>query len=249
MFKDILIISDNLFLCRKFNALIKKKNFPNVNFTFSISPFTKKESFNVDDTIDVKVFNLKNQEDIEMILSNFDLIISIHCKQIFPLDLVSKLKCINVHPGYNPINRGWYPQVFSIINDLPIGATIHEIDEKLDHGKIIARAFVKKEAHDTSGSLYNKIVLTELELLELHLESIINGTYQLIEPEDEGNLYLKKDFNELLHLDLEEISSVGNTIDKLRALTHENYKNAYFIDALSGKKIYVTIQLTPEEDE
>ena len=84
--------------------------------------------------------------------------------------------------------------------------------------------------------------------MELHLESIINGTYQLIEPEDEGNLYLK-DFNELLHLDLEEISSVGNTIDRLRALTHENYKNAYFIDALSGKKIYVTIQLTPEEDE
>ena len=36
-------------------------------------------------------------------------------------------------------------------------------------------------------------------MLYPNIEEIINNTYQLIETECEGNLYLKKDFNELLH--------------------------------------------------
>ena len=42
--------------------------------------------------------------------------ISAHCKQIFPAKLVENVRCYNIHPGYNPYNRGWFPQVFSIIN-------------------------------------------------------------------------------------------------------------------------------------
>ncbi len=249
MYKNVLIISDNLSLCKEFYALLQKKNFNAINFTFSISPFSKLDTFKVDPSVDVSVFNLKKQTDVDEIITNFDLIISIHCKQIFPEDLVTKVKCVNVHPGYNPINRGWYPQVFSIIKDLPIGATIHEIDKELDHGRVIARSFVEKQPFDTSGSLYNKIILKELELLDLHLDSIIHNNYQGILPENEGNLFLKKDFNDLLQLNLDETSTVGKTIDKLRALTHGDFKNAYFIDEKSGNKIFVSILLTPEINE
>lgn len=249
MFKNALIISDNLSLCKQFHSIIEKKGISATKFTFSTSPFTDKETFIVSDTIAVRVFNLKDQNAINEITETYDLVFSIHCKQIFPADLVSKVKCINVHPGYNPINRGWYPQVFAIINDYQIGATIHEIDKELDNGHIIARAFVEKEIYDTSETLYNKVVSKEIELLDEHLESILNNTYQAFEPETESNLFLKKDFNQLLHLDLNEETTVGKVIDKLRALTHGNYSNAYFIDEKTGKKIYVGIQLKPEQDE
>jgi methionyl-tRNA formyltransferase len=159
------------------------------------------------------------------------------------------VKCINIHPGFNPINRGWYPQVFSIINKLPVGATIHEIDEKLDHGNIIAREFVNKESYDTSESLYNKIVDKEIELLELNIENIISGNFKVTVPEEEGNLNLKKDFNKLLELDLEEQISVGDLINRLRALTHGDFNNAYFIDPSTGKKIFIRINLKPEDYE
>lgn len=248
MFNKVLIISDNPHLCKEFYGIIAKKNWPEVDFTFSISPFSKMENFNIADGVAIEVNDLRDAQTIERIKANYNLIFSIHCKQIFPADLVSAVKCINIHPGYNPVNRGWYPQVFAIINKVPVGATIHEIDEKLDHGSIIARAFVEKSAYDTSESLYNKIIAKEIELLEEHLERILHNNYQTIIPEEEGNLYLKKDFNALLQLDLEEQTTVGALIDRLRALTHGAYDNAYFIDPISGKKIYVGLRLKPETD-
>lgn len=249
MFKNVLIISDNLSLCKQFYSIIEKKKIGTTQFTFSTSPFTNVDTFIVADNINTKVFNLKDQTAIDEIIATYDLVFSIHCKQIFPADLVTKVKCINVHPGYNPINRGWYPQVFAIINDYQIGATIHEIDAELDNGHIIARAFVNKEVYDTSETLYNKVIAKEIELLEEYLDSILANNYEAFAPESESNLFLKKDFNQLLHLDLNEETTVGKVIDKLRALTHGSYSNAYFIDEKSGRKIYVGIQLKQEEDE
>jgi methionyl-tRNA formyltransferase len=98
------------------------------NFVFAISPFSNPEDFE----ISTKVYDLKKSNHIIEIIEKYQLVFSLHCKQIFPSELISNVKCINVHPGYNPLNRGWYPQVFSIIYDLPIGATIHEIDEVVD---------------------------------------------------------------------------------------------------------------------
>jgi len=249
MYKNVLIITDNLYLFKGFLEIIEKKKISNCLFTFSISPFSNKELFNVLIVDGIKVFDLKNQEDIDFIKSNYDLIFSIHCKQIFPVALTNHLKCINIHPGFNPINRGWYPQVFSIIKKMPIGATIHEIDDKLDHGPIIVRELITKDNFDTSETLYNKIVEKELELLENNIENIIKNNYKVIEPEGEGSLHLKKDFNELLKLNLNEQILVGDLIDRLRALTHGDFKNAYFIDPDTEKKIFVSIKLNPEDDE
>lgn len=249
MYRNALIISDNLYLSEKFLEIIARKKISDCLFTFSISPFSRKMDFDVLIGRSIKVFNLENQEHINFIKNNYDLIFSIHCKQIFPVELLNHIKCINIHPGFNPINRGWYPQVFSIVQKLPIGATIHEIDDKLDHGLIIDREEVHKTSFDTSGTLYDKIIDKEIELLENNIEKIINNNYEAIEPENEGNLYLKKDFNNLLELDLNEQISVGNLLDRLRALTHGDFKNAYFVDPNTHKKIFVSIKLIPEDNE
>ncbi|SEF94394.1 Formyl transferase [Halpernia humi] len=242
MYKNILIISDNLHLCKGFENIICEFNIPNVEWTFSISPFSQIEDFNLELQNNVSITNLKEDSEIEMLLKKHDLIFSIHCKQIFPEKLLSQVKCINIHPGYNPINRGWYPQVFAIINDTQIGATIHEIDAKLDHGPIIDRDFVEKNSWDTSLSLYEKVIKLEMKLLRKNLTKIIENSYKTIQAEGEGHLYLKKDFNNLCEIKLDEMQTVQKTIDKLRALTHGEYKNAYYIDKISGKKIFIKIQ-------
>lgn len=248
MIMNVLIISDNVYICRKFYEIIQNKRIENCLFFFSISPFSNKELFAISEGIEVLTYDFKNQEDVDYIKRNYNLIFSAHCKQIFPNDLVNSVKCVNVHPGYNPINRGWYPQVFSLINKLPIGATIHEIDEQLDHGDIIARAFVEKTSFDTSESLYNKIIAKELELFDQNIESIICNNYKVTKPEFEGDLFLKKDFNNLLEIDLEEKVSVGDFIDRMRALTHGDFDNAYFIDPISGKKVFIGITLKLENN-
>jgi methionyl-tRNA formyltransferase len=115
------------------------------------------------------------------------------------------------------------------------------MDEKLDNGSIIARKFVESNTWDTSFTIYNKVLEVEIELLDQNFESIIFGTYQRITPEGSGNLFSKSDFNNLCKIDLNEIGSFRLFYDRLRALSHGDYKNAYYLDEVSGKKVYIKI--------
>ena len=246
MYSNILIISDNIYLSKQFNMIATVEKLKNTNITFSTSSFSNLEDFSKALNVEVLVYDLKKDNIIDEIITRYDLVFSIHCKQLFPEKMVKSIKCINIHPGYNPINRGWYPQVFAIVNEQIIGATIHEIDVKLDHGPIIARTLVEKTVIDTSGSLYDRILETEILLLKQNLASIINNSYTTFMPEIEGELMLKKDFNNLCKLDLEEEMSTKQFIDKLRSLTHGDFKNAYFIDPETKKKVHVSINLELE---
>ena len=93
MYKNVLIISDNKFLSEKFFEIIDKKNISGSIFSFSISPFSNKEDFKFYNN-KIQVYDLRNHEHISYIKENFDLVFSIHCKQIFPIDLVNNIKSI-----------------------------------------------------------------------------------------------------------------------------------------------------------
>lgn len=242
MYKNILVITDNVLLAGQLEQIILD-NTKNENVNFAISPFTQIQPFKEKLSVAIGVVNLKDEKEVKELIDKYDLIFSIHCKQIFPDNLVNEVKCINIHPGYNPINRGWYPQVFAIINDLQIGATIHEIDTKLDNGPIIAQELVSKYEWDTSKTIYDRVLEKEIELFKNNVQNILKGAYTTKIPEGESNLFLKSDFNKLLHLDLEEVGTFHDFLKRLRALTHGEYKNAYFIDPDSGKKIYVSLNL------
>ena len=123
---------------------------------------------------------------------------------------------------------------------------LHEIDTEIDNGPIIARAFVEKSNADTSLTLYNKIIQKELELLQEFLPSIIANNYKTEKPESKGNLYLKKDFKNLLEIDINEQLTFGEAIKKLRALTHGEFRNAYYFDPETHKKIYISINIEEE---
>jgi dTDP-4-amino-4,6-dideoxyglucose formyltransferase len=183
--------------------------------------------------------------DAAKIATAYDLVISIHCKQWFPPALFENVRCVNVHPGFNPDNRGWYPQVFSILNGLRAGVTIHEIDAQLDHGNVIVQRRCTIESWDTSGSAYAKIMELERELVLQHFVSIRDGTYTAGPMDGEGNLNLRSDFDALRPIDLDQTGTFREFIDRLRALTHPPHCNAYFVDA-DGNRVSVGITLERE---
>lgn len=154
--------------------------------------------------------------------NGYDIIFSLHCKRIFPKWLVKSAKCINIHPGYNPYNRGMFPHVFSIINGLPAGATIHVMDDQIDHGAIIAQQEVPVSIYDTSETLYKRVLDAEFNLLAVTLDRIISGAYATYQAKEEGNYNSLSDFKNLCELGDEH----SKTITMLRALSHGNYKNA-----------------------
>lgn len=242
--RNILVFSDNTFMAEAIFQIaseLRLEQTARIEYACSPhSPLLRKAGLPFQPQI------IKVKEAVREIVANHDLVISIHCKQLFPAELVRAVRCINLHPGFNPYNRGWFPQVFSIINKQPLGATLHEIDEQIDHGAIIAQEEVPVHAHDTSLSAYNRVMDAEIRLLRKHLAAIVAGTAPAAVPRSNGNLNLKKDFVALCHLNLTEFGTLGAHIDRLRALTHGDDANAFFVDPTTGGKIFVRIQLTPE---
>lgn len=241
--KRVLVISDNPNLA---DALSKQINLNSLKetacFEYRYSSCNQQPQSML--ALGYSAINVKNLDTVEWVIESFDLVLSIHCKQIFPAKLVDNVCCINLHPGLNPYNRGWYPQVFSIINKMPIGATIHLMNPDVDAGAIIAQEEVKATCVDTSLSLYEKVQLAEISLLKQHLNAIVMGDFKATAVDWEGNYNSISDFNQLCRLDLESVGTLRSHLDMLRALSHGKFKNAYFLDE-NGQKIYVSVQLTP----
>lgn len=180
--------------------------------------------------------------DYKRLLREFFIGVSCHCKQIFPRELVDGIDCFNFHPGLNPYNRGWFPQVFSILNGLPAGATIHRMDAQIDHGAIVAQRPVSIRASDTSKTVYDRIVEAEFDLFDNWMGKLVDGNYQESLPESEGNYNSISNFESLCEIDLNRKVSFGEAIDYLRAMTFDGYDNAYFYDE-DGKKIFVSLNI------
>jgi methionyl-tRNA formyltransferase len=239
--KRVLVISDNPKLASVLAQLIDEQSLLAIaNFEFHYSVVNKLPDSML--KLGYTPIDIKSQNTIKWVITSFDLVLSIHCKQIFPLEVVSNICCVNVHPGFNPYNRGWYPQVFSIINKTSIGATIHLMNKEIDAGPIIAQRQVSVNSCDTSLSLYERVLDAEIFLLKRYIRNIVNGDYEYSDLPMTGNYNSVSDFRALCHLDLDSTGSLREHIDLLRALSHGDFRNAYFIDEC-GKKIFVKIQL------
>lgn len=242
--KKILVLSDNEAMLHSVNSIIHSTpEAVNASFDFKRSPggLVELELSGVP----LEIVDLKTNLD-DILDQHYSLILSAHCKQIFPQELVEKVTCINIHPGLNPYNRGMFPQVFSIINGLPAGATLHIMDDKVDHGPIIDQEEVSMQADDTSGTLYERVLQAEEAILRRNMGRLILGTYSTHSPASEGNINTMKDFENLKEIDLQTEGTFESHLNLLRALTHDTYKNAYFINPASGKRVWVRVDLEEE---
>lgn len=87
--------------------------------------------------------SLKDQEAVTEKLAAFDLFVVVAYNKILPKWLldIPKHNTINLHPSILPLLRGASPIRSAILADMrdQIGATVMELDEKMDHGPILAQ--------------------------------------------------------------------------------------------------------------
>ena len=242
--KNIFVVTDNMFIYNEFRRIVKSKNIKVDYYCSSKSNETfKNEILNKE----IYPILLKSNED-NFLNNNYDLGISCHSKQLFPKAVVNNILCINIHPGLNPYNRGWFPQVFSIINGFPIGATIHVMDEEIDHGDIIIQEEVPLYPQDNSLDIYNRVVDKEIELLQKSIDNIINNNFNTAKPNSEGNYNSIQDYKKLCEIDLDKKVTMKEAIDFFRAMTHPPYKNSYFLDE-NGNKVFISLDLEVRKSE
>lgn len=93
---------------------------------------------------------------------------------ILPGELIAGKKVINAHPGLIPAARGLDAFKWSIINKLPLGVTLHYIDEQVDSGEIITMEKTPIYSNDTLESLARRHYELEIDMLanfEFHMQA------------------------------------------------------------------------------
>lgn len=84
---------------------------------------------------------------------------------------------LNLHGSYLPSYRGRAPVNWVLVNgERETGVTLHEMDEKPDHGAIVAQRRIAIERDDTALSLTRKLAAESRLLLREVYPKLIDGT-------------------------------------------------------------------------
>ena len=126
--------------------------------------------------------------------------ISFNYKYMIPKDIIDMMQgqIFNLHISLLPYNRGKFPNFFSFIENTPKGVTIHQIDEGLDTGPILAqKRIIFDESKETFASSYEKLILEIQMLFKENWSSISDKNYQLYAQTRGGTFHTSDDFKRI----------------------------------------------------
>jgi methionyl-tRNA formyltransferase len=124
---------------------------------------------------------------------NIDLIISVAAPVIFKKDIIQlpKYGCINIHHAKLPKYRGMMPNFWQMYHDEKrVGMTIHEINPKIDDGRIILQKEVDIDQRETLNALIKRTKRIGAHLMIEAIEMIRSGNVKYLENRaDEGTYF------------------------------------------------------------
>ena len=155
--------------------------------------------------------------------------------------------CLNLHPAYLPYNRGEYPNVWSIVERTPAGATLHYMDKGVDTGDIVSRREVAVLPTDSGQTLYSRLEDACIALFKETWPHVKAGTAtRTPQPGEGGTSHRAADVDRIDRIELDRSYTARELIDVIRARTFPPYRGAYFVDG--GQRVYLRLTLLTEQD-
>ncbi|MBR4888906.1 MAG: methionyl-tRNA formyltransferase [Clostridia bacterium] len=121
-----------------------------------------------------------------------DVIVVVAFGKILPLSILSvpRLGCVNVHGSLLPQYRGSAPIQWTVLNgDKVTGVTTMLMNEGIDTGDILDVETTEVGENETSGELFDRLMVMGAELLPKTLEKLENGTAVRTPQPEEGACY------------------------------------------------------------
>lgn len=123
--------------------------------------------------------NLLQFIDLSREKMNYDLLVSVHCRNIIPKAMLDSLPLggINVHPmlslykGKDPIGRALADNV----TDFSVG--VHKMTARVDEGPVLVERHIKVEGAKTPAEVYAKLMPLYSIVLSEAMEMIIDGKF------------------------------------------------------------------------
>jgi len=198
-------------------------------------------------TFDDSVFDKANALHIETTASAWDVKmptdvgLSVHFPRLLSEHTIAKYKHIyNIHPGLLPWGRCYYPVFWSLWADEPAGCTLHEIDEGIDTGPIVAQRKVSKYAWDTGGTLHQRVSDAEKGLFLEYWPCIIAGDMPPATPQPAGgSFHFKQEFFDVKRCSKHDATGEG-LIKLVRCLSHPSYSG--MLVNIGGKQYEISVR-------
>ncbi len=158
---------------------------------------------------------------------------------IFPRGIV------NLHTSLLPLNRGSFPNVWTIVDQTPAGVTLHLVDEGVDTGPILAQSNVEVCLDDTGLSLNSRLETAMIELFKTNWKKFAKGELVFVpQNNDSATLHRGSDTQAIDHIDLNATYRAGDLINILRARTYPPHRGAYF--EVDGHKYFMQLDIEKE---
>jgi len=114
---------------------------------------------NLAEALNFPVYETMKHPDVALLMSDCDLMASVHCREIITKDLLDlpRLGCINAHPclfkykGATPIQR------LLESNDTLASVGVHYMTEKIDEGEVLSEIFVDVSGCNSVEEVYNAL--------------------------------------------------------------------------------------------
>ncbi len=128
--------------------------------------------------------SILNHQSSIAVLAYFGLILKKDVLSLFPKGI------LNTHPSLLPKYRGPTPIQTAILNgDTKTGVTLIKLDEKVDHGPILAQKKEEILKIDTSITLYDRLFRVGAKLLEENMQKYLDGKLELKEQDHKNSTY------------------------------------------------------------
>lgn len=195
-------------------------------------------------THSIEVFqpeDLQHSHILKNMRMSLDVAIVCDYGKIIPKELIEipRRGFLNVHPSLLPRLRGASPIRSAILNDEnPTGVTVIQLDDKMDHGPIVAQKKITVQNWPVKNSELEKVLLTEGgALLAQVLPHWIAGEIEAREQNHDVATYCEKIEKEDGLLDLS--ANPYKNLLKIRA--YEGWPGTYAFFERNGKNMRVKI--------
>jgi len=182
---------------------------------------------------------------------NPDFLLSVHFPYVIPPEVLAlpEIAPLNLHPAYLPYNRGWHTPSWALLENTPIGATLHVMTSEVDAGPIVNRSRLSVRPDDTAHTLYQRIKALEVEVFENAWPRLQAGTVDPTLPSEDGSLHNANDLHDpaVQRINRDERLRAGALIDRLRALTTNRTDEAAYFEQ-DGTRYRVQISITPDPE-
>ena len=180
-----------------------------------------------------------------------DYIICIHFPYIVPKEVLSvpRIGVLNLHPAFLPYNRGWHTPSWAILEQTPIGATLHFMDAGVDTGDIIHQLELRVSPGDTAHTLYARLLELELKVFAEAWPRLESGQFERKRQDlARGSFHLREDLlqDAVRQIDLDEEMTARDLICKLRALTTNQHAEAAYFEE-DGKRFRIQVVIHEED--